>query len=159
MPQPPVSARPAVEDDFEQMLAIEKACYPQPWSENHFYQELQKPYSRVLVLTDDETDTVVLGYIVYWIQAEGVSLHNIAVDPKWRGMGLARRLLQLMINETVRDEIPRITLEVRESNTSAITLYKSIGFRATQTRQKFYNDGESAVVMELKTSDLTSILQ
>lgn len=159
MAQPPVSARPAVEEDLEQIVPIEQRCYPEPWTENHFYQELHKPYSRVLVITDDDTDSIVLGYIVYWVQVEGVSLHNVAVDPKWRGLGLARRLLQLMINETVRDEIPKITLEVRESNVAAIALYKSVGFVPTHTRQKFYKNGEAAVVMTLKTSDLSSIVQ
>lgn len=159
MANPPVSARPAVEEDFDQILAIEHLCYPEPWTEGHFYQELRKPYSRVLVLTDDETDSVVLGYIVYWMQVEGVSLHNLAVDPKWRGLGLARRMLQIMINETVRDEIPKILLEVRETNRAAIKLYQSVGFKATHTRQKFYKNGDAAVVMELRTSDLSSMVQ
>ncbi|MBS1960175.1 MAG: ribosomal protein S18-alanine N-acetyltransferase [Bdellovibrionales bacterium] len=153
-----VSARPAVDEDLEQILAIEAQCYPEPWTEGHFHHEMQKAFSRMMVITDDDTDSVILGYIIFWVQAEGVSLHNIAVDPKWRGMGVAKKLMHIMINEAVRDEIPKISLEVRQSNKAAITLYKAMGFKKTHERPKFYNNGETAFVMELKSSDLTAIV-
>jgi ribosomal-protein-alanine N-acetyltransferase len=151
----PVSARQATLEDLEQMAAIESECYPEPWSEQAFAQEMSKKYARVMVLTDDETDTIVVGYIVYWIQAEGVSLHNIAIHPKWRGFGFARELMRLMINETVREEIPKITLEVRASNKAAIALYASLGFNKTHERPSFYRNGETAIVMEIKTSEVS----
>ena len=150
------SLRPASSDDLEQILNIEKASYPEPWSSDHFIAEMQKTYARVLVLTDDETDSVVGGYIVYWLQVEGVSLLNVCVHPKWRGLGFAMKLMQGMIREVVRDEIPRISLEVRESNREAIALYQRIGFKLTHHRPGFYKDGESAIVMEIKTSDVSS---
>jgi ribosomal-protein-alanine N-acetyltransferase len=153
------SARPAVSDDLEQILEIEKLSYPQPWGSDHFIEEMKKPFTRLMVLTDDETDTVVIGYIIYWIHAEAVSLLNITVNPKWRGLGFAQKLMSLMINETVRDEISHIILEVRASNTPAIALYQKLGFRQTHERKKFYHDGETALVMELKTSELSSVIQ
>jgi ribosomal-protein-alanine N-acetyltransferase len=154
-----VSTRPAVAEDLEQILEIEKECYPQPWSADHFVEEMKKPFARVLVLTDDETDTTVTGYIVYWIHAEAVSLLNVTVSPKWRGLGFAQKLMRVMINETVRDEISHIVLEVREGNEEAIALYKKLGFQKTHERKKFYQDDETAWVMELKTSDVSSVVQ
>jgi ribosomal-protein-alanine N-acetyltransferase len=121
--------------------------------------ELGLPYSRFLVLTDDETDTVVLGYIVYHLQAEGVSLLNVTLAPKWRNLGLSRILMAAMVNETVREEIPRIILEVRESNSRAITVYQAMGFAKTHERKQFYSNGETAWVMELRTSDIQTPLQ
>jgi len=154
-----MSLRPATEDDLPAILEIEQESYPEPWTESHFKQEMKTPYSRVFVLTDDETDSIVLGYLVYWLQAEGTSLLNVAVGQKWRGLGLGRLLLSAMIKETVREEIPRAILEVRESNQKAISVYEHLGFRKTHERKQFYSNGESAVVMELKTSDITSPLQ
>ena len=154
-----MSLRPATEDDLPAILEIEQESYPEPWTEAHFKQEMKTPYSRVFVLTDDETDSIVLGYLVYWLQAEGTSLLNVAVGQKWRGLGLGRLLLSAMIKETVREEIPRAILEVRESNHKAISVYEHLGFRKTHERKQFYSNGESAVVMELKTSDITSPLQ
>jgi ribosomal-protein-alanine N-acetyltransferase len=154
-----ISIRPASVDDFEQMVELEKDTGSDPWSFDHFVSESQKPYSRMLVLTDDETDSFVVGYIIYWIQVEGVSLLNIHVNSKWRGLGLAQRLMHAMINETVRDEIPRIVLEVREGNDGAIRLYEKLGFKKTHERPKFYSSGETAIVMEIKTSDLNGTVQ
>jgi ribosomal-protein-alanine N-acetyltransferase len=154
-----VSPRPASVDDLTAILEIERESYPEPWSEIHFQKEMNTAYSRVMVLTDDETDSIVLGYLVYWLQAEGVSLLNVTVAPKWRGLGLSRILLSTMINETVREEIPRIILEVRASNEQAIGVYEHIGFKRTHERKGFYSNGESAIVMELKTSDIPAILQ
>ncbi|MBC7396907.1 MAG: GNAT family N-acetyltransferase, partial [Bdellovibrionales bacterium] len=99
-----VSPRPATPDDLRQMLAIESASYPQPWQKEHFTSEMEKAFARILVLTDDETDSTVVGYIVYWIHAEEVSLLNITLSPSWRGFGYARKLMTVMINDAVRDE-------------------------------------------------------
>ena len=153
------SVRLATSDDFQQILSIEKLSYPEPWTSSQFDAELVLQYSRFLVLTDDETDEFVLGYIVYWVQVEGVSLLNVTVHPECRGLGNAERLMRIMINEAVRDEIPKVMLEVRPSNTAAIQLYESLGFKRTHERKNFYKDGESAWVMELKTSDLSGIVQ
>jgi ribosomal protein S18 acetylase RimI-like enzyme len=59
----------------------------------------------------------------------------------------------------VREEIPRTVLEVRASNGGAIRLYEKAGFKKTHERKGFYSDGETAWVMELKTSDITTLLQ
>ena len=100
-----------------------------------------------------------MGYIIYWVQAEGVSLHNVTVHPDWRGFGNAEKLLRAMINETVRDEIPKIMLEVRASNKAAIRLYERIGFKKAHERKLFYQDGETAWVMQLKTSEWSGVIQ
>ncbi len=154
-----VSLRPLCPEDLSQVLVIEQLCYASPgytpWTKSHFEAELNKAYARLLVLTDDETDTLVLGYVVYWIQAEGASLLNLCVHPDWRGLGFGSKLLQGMIREIVRDEIPKISLEVRESNASARTLYARAGFKVTGTRKNFYSNGESAITMEVQTSDLS----
>ena len=155
----PASLRLLTPGDVPQILMIESLSYPEPWTKAQFEAELTLPYSRFLVLTDDETDEFILGYIVYWIQAEGVSLLNVTVHPDWRGLGNAERLMRAMINETVRDEIPKIILEVRASNAGAIRLYESLGFKKTHERKNFYKDGETAFVMELKTSELSGMIQ
>ena len=154
-----VSTRPAVDEDFDQIVKVEQQSYPEPWTLKHFKDEMEKGYSRVLVLTDDETDSLILGYIVYWVQAEGASLLNVTVTPSWRNLGFAKRLMYVMINEIVRDEIPKIVLEVRSTNTSAIKLYERIGFQKTHERKNFYSNGETALVMELKTSELSGVIQ
>ncbi len=156
--QPSISLRPGTTEDLPGVSQIEKQSHPEPWSEAHFRQELSIPYSRFLVLTDDETDSIVLGYMVYWLQAEAVSLLNVTVAPGCRGFGFSRILISAMVNEAVREEIPKVILEVRESNETAIRVYERIGFKKTHERKGFYSNGETALVMELKTSDVHPLL-
>ncbi len=158
-PLPKLSPRPACLEDLVSVLKIEGLSHPLPWSRAGFEKELTIAWSRFLVLTDDETDSRIFGYIVYWIQTEGVSLLNITVAPEWRGMGLSRMLMQLMIQETIREDIPRILLEVRASNQTAISLYESCGFKKTHERKNFYADGESAWVMESRTEGIETPIQ
>jgi len=153
------SLRPATEEDMDAILAIENASYPKPWGRAQFEHEWSLPYSRFLALTDDETDSLVIGYLVYHLQAEAVSLLNLSVSPEFRGLGFGRMILSAMIREAVREEIPRTLLEVRASNGGAIRLYEKAGFKKTHERKGFYSDGETAWVMELKTSDITTPLQ
>lgn len=156
---PKISARPATPEDLDFILQVENRSYPQPWTKQGFERELSEARSRFLVLTDDETDSIVFAYIVYWIQAEGVSLLNLTVAPEWRGHGLSRKLLQVMIQETIRKEIPRILLEVRASNRIAITLYESCGFKKIHVRRGFYSNGEDAWIMEIRTEGIETPIQ
>ncbi len=155
------SVRPLTQDDLPAVLQIEKVSYlePQqtPWSRESFEAEMAKPYARAYVLTDDETDSTVAGYIVFWLQAEACSLLNVAVNLSFRGLGFGEQLIRAMIKDVVREEYPRIVLEVRASNEGAIRLYQKIGFKETHRRLGFYKDGEAALVMELKTSEITGL--
>lgn len=154
-PLNPFSNRLATLDDLPALVQLDSLCAPNPWTETQFHEELNRKFARILVMTDDDTDSVIAAYLVYWLQAEAVSLLNLGVGPNWRGLGFARRLIQTMIKEAVREDIPKVVLEVRESNMAAIRLYHSIGFQDTHRRESFYSDGESARIMELKTSEVS----
>ena len=72
---------------------------------------------------------------------------NVAVDPDERRQGIATALLERLF-ELVGDEDARYTLEVRESNDGAISLYERFGFRAAGVRRRYYQDnGEDALMM------------
>jgi len=68
---------------------------------------------------------------------------NIAVLPEYRRLGFACALLKEALSR------PGVFfLEVRESNDSAQSLYRKLGFREVARRQNYYQDpNESAIVM------------
>lgn len=146
---PPNSPRPATKDDLSSILRLEKGAHINPWVESHFVTEMSKPYSRVIVLTDDETDSVLFGYIVYWLIEEECHLLNCVVGENFRRQGLGKKLIQIAIHDAVRSQMKKFTLEVRHSNSAAIGLYQSIGFSITQVRKNFYSNGEDAYFMML----------
>ena len=62
----------------------------------------------------------------------------MAVLPGWRGLGISRRLLERLFEES-EEEIGDYTLEVRAGNLPAIRLYESFGFTAEGRRPGFYD--------------------
>ncbi len=138
------SLRPATTDDVDAVVKIENLSYKRPWTEGHFSEEVDKKGSYFLVYTDDETDEVVAGYIVFRDLGQETQILNIVVALEWRGLGMATRLLRFAINEAHRLNHKRVFLEVRTSNDAAIKLYNKIGFIDGGIRRKFYEDGEDA---------------
>lgn len=144
-----LSFRPATEEDLVKILEIEKKSYPLPWTEAQFKEELSKPFSHFLVLTDDETDTEIAGYIVYWMLFEEVHILNVTVNLEWRGLGLGQRLIRNAVSDALKKDLKRLFLEVRKSNTAAVALYQKIGFFVDHVKKGFYADGEDAYFMVL----------
>ncbi len=100
-----------------------------------------------------KVDGAAVGYAVLQLAKEEGYLCNIVVHPSFRGLGLGKALLEWMIEEGVKRGMMRLILEVRESNTVAQGLYLSMGFKEIGRRPRMYSDGETAVVMELRTAN------
>lgn len=143
------SIRPASFDDLQKLIEIEKGIHVAPWSREHFESELSKPFSRVWLLTDDDTDEKIAAYLCFWMMDDYAQILNIGVDFPYRGQGHAQRLIQSLIRDSIRDQMSRITLEVRVSNENAIGLYRKAGFVQVSVRKRFYSNGEDAIVMDL----------
>lgn len=56
------------------------------------------------------------------------NIHDVAVLPEYRGLGLARRMLALVEAIAVERGCCKLTLEVLEGNHPAKALYRSLGF-------------------------------
>ncbi len=137
--------------DLEQVLVIERASYPSPWSVGMFSLELAKPRALSLGAWDAEqlaAYAVLAPYDGVW------HLLNIAVAPSRRNAGLAggllgdvlRRLEDRAILEGT--EPLQVTLEVRRSNTAAQRLYRRHGFLPAGLRPRYYADtGEDAFIL------------
>jgi ribosomal-protein-alanine N-acetyltransferase len=143
------SLRPATLEDLSGVVTIEKQVHVAPWTEEHFRLELEKPYSHFLVLTDDETDTLVAGYIVCWGILEEYQILNLATAVEYRGLGFAKEMIQKIISLACRAGVQRIVLDVRKTNSPAIQLYQQMNFNIIHVRKAFYSDGEDGYHMSL----------
>ncbi len=145
----PLSLRPATADDLAELARIEKAVNPAPWTAEQFKAELEKPYSRVLLLTDDETDTQIAGYVVFWLMFDEAQILDIAVDFPFRGLGYGKKMIRQVVTDALRKDIRRVVLDVRKGNAAAIAVYQSMRFAIAQIRKGFYSNGEDAYTMVL----------
>ncbi len=145
----PFSIRPGDDGDLNEIVAIEKLCQPAPWGAQQFKTELEKPYSKLLVLTDDETDSVMAGFIVYWKLMNEAEILDVCIHPDFRNRGFGKKLVRQVVSEGVREGLTRLLLDVRKSNQAAVHLYQGLGFVITQIRKQFYSNGEDAYTMSL----------
>ncbi len=137
--------------DLPQVIAIERRAFTTPWSLAMFVLELSKPSGVHLAAIDAEGK--LMGYLICARYDTVWHLMNIAVDPALRRRGIARALLEQMLERAGAES--EYTLEVRTSNAPAIALYERFGFRSAGTRPRYYRDnGEDAVIMwrTLKTT-------
>lgn len=75
---------------------------------------------------------------------------NIAVHPDFRRRGAASELTKAVIEKAKELKLSFLSLEVRESNAAAISLYEKFGFSNVGRRKNFYSEPtEDAVIMTL----------
>jgi ribosomal-protein-alanine N-acetyltransferase len=138
-----LTIRPLAYADLPQVIAIERRAFATPWSLAMFVLELSKPSSVCLAALSERR---IAGYLVCSRYADVWHLMNIAIDPASRRRGIARALLEALLQRAGREE--PYTLEVRPSNTPAIALYEQFGFRSAGVRPRYYQDtGEDALIM------------
>jgi ribosomal-protein-alanine N-acetyltransferase len=134
--------------DLDEVMAIERLSFSSPWSSQFFLEELKAPYAMSLLAEVGERS---VGYIIYWVLARELDVHNLAVYPAYRRRGIGRALLCAAIDKAISHDLSRVTLEVRKSNAAAQHLYRSLGFVAQGVRRGYYSDdGEDALLMALE---------
>jgi ribosomal-protein-alanine N-acetyltransferase len=128
-----------------QVAELERLCFRSPWSENALSVLLGDSGFGLVALTEAGEVTAYLG--VMTVLDEG-QITNVATHPDHRRKGCAKALLRALFEECCTRGIKELSLEVRESNTAAISLYEKHGFRQAGKRPGFYkNPAEAALVM------------
>jgi len=136
--------------DLPEVLDIERESFPSPWTEGMFTRELNSTHSVCLAarINVEGKSVIVVAYIIFWLVADEVHLHNLAVKKEYRRQGLAFNLMEAMAEIAGKNEITDQTLEVRKSNTEAIKLYEKCGFVVKGIRPLYYTDThEDALIM------------
>ena len=140
-------------EDLDEVLAIERASFPHPWSRQAFLYELRE--NRVARLwvgrAANEPGAPVIAYLCLWLIADEVHVTNFAVHPSYRHRGIGRQLMGTLLELYRQQGATRAALEVRPSNHEARRLYETFGFRQIGLRKGYYFDsGEDALLMETR---------
>lgn len=134
------------EEHISQLAELEKICFHSPWTEEGLREELTNPRAHFYVAFTDK----VIGYMGVIEICGEANVTNVAVLPEYRGNGIGKALVKNAIDGAKSRECEFITLEVRESNLPAISLYKSFGFQQVGVRKNFYSDPtENALLMTI----------
>ena len=101
-------------------------------------------------------DNSVIGFVGGSLRSGHGHISGIAVDKKYRMKGAGRWLLKAVSAEFLTDNLDRVTLEVRKSNTGAIRFYEKQGYKWSYIINGYYADGEDAIVYEKQIREPTS---
>ena len=106
---------------------------------------LQKDFAKIYLLLCGDLP---LGYAVVWIVEKEAELHWLEIFEDFRGRGLGKELLKLLLEELKRMGVKKLLLEVSDKNLPALGLYRSFGFREVGRRKNYYPDRSDAILME-----------
>lgn len=143
-----ISISPFVEDLLDQVIKIELASRPSPWSRAQFLSDIQAG-NRAYALW---LDGALIGYAVVWLIADELHIQNIVIAPTWRKRGLGEWLLLHLLREGIEQRAELVLLDVRSSNQAAISLYQKYQFERVGARKNYYRHGEDALLMTLDAS-------
>lgn len=132
-------------DNLNELLFIENNCFSHPLSENNLRSSLlnEKYYTIGFYV-----DSNLIGYGSVFLVADEAYINNIAVLSDYRKQGIASAIVNELCKFSETQKCNFITLEVRESNTSAISLYNKLEFAKVGVRKKYYNQPtENAIIM------------
>ncbi len=146
-----IQIRPLHMRDLAAVHEIEQMSFSDPWTRRMFLSEITaQNRSQARVAVDTRTDTIA-GYCFYWvIEEDDIQITNIAVHPRYRKQGIAISLIEETIAYAHQHPIEGITLEVRQSNKAARSLYEKFGFTETGRRRNYYRrPKEDAIILRL----------
>lgn len=142
-----LAIRPARRDDVDDIAAIEKRAFSDPWSAASFRALFGNPLVH-FVVAEDAISGRVLGYVVAWFVVDEAEIANLAVADDARRSGVGAMLLDHAIASASGRQCQVLFLEVRESNAAARALYASRGFEVAGRRSKYYRKPvEDALVL------------
>lgn len=124
--------------DLPEVLGIERASFPTPWTEGHFADLLRRQNCVGTVAeTDDER---IAGYMLYELTDRQIRVVNLAVAPDHRRHGVGSQLIGRLLSKLSNAHRRWLTLAVRESNLPAQLFFRQLGLRVVRVARDSYAD-------------------
>ena len=123
---------------------IERISFSDPWSVESLELMLGEQAMGLVALEDGR----LLGYVGMMCVLDEGQIINVATHPDARRRGVGRSLM-IAIEQSAKERgIVFLSLEVRESNAAARSLYSSLGWVECGIRKNFYSKPtENACIM------------
>lgn len=137
-------------DDLSEVLVIENDIYPHPWTRGNFLDSIYNGYQ---AWTLREASGALAGYFLVMLAVDEAHLLNISVRRDLHGHGMGRMQLDKIVVLSKEHGMASVLLEVRPSNSRALTVYERYGFTRIGNRKGYYPAAsgarEDAIVMRL----------
>lgn len=134
---------------YEDILAVaelEKECFKgESWGFGTLASAFENSNYTMLVAEDGNE---IIGYGCIQTVCEGCDLENVLVAEPYRGSGVGKAIVTELLNDARARGAQEVFLEVRVSNSAALSLYLGCGFSGVYARTRYYSDGEDCLVMK-----------
>jgi [ribosomal protein S18]-alanine N-acetyltransferase len=141
-----VRVRPAELSDLDEITALERVSFANPWPRSAFWQELRLPYARLGVAED--ADGRLAGFVDSWLRQDELHLLVLAVRPPLRRAGVGAALVDGAEEHARERSASYAILEVRAANGVARAFYNALGYHHVGVKRGYYSDnGEDALVL------------
>jgi ribosomal-protein-alanine N-acetyltransferase len=137
-----------LDEDLDEVLAIENAIYTHPWTKGNFSDSLRAGYD----CRTWRLERALVGYFILMVAAGEGHLLNLSIAASHQRSGHGRALLREAVDLARRRGARSLFLEVRPSNLGAQALYTRFGFRRIAVRRGYYparSGREDALVFTL----------
>lgn len=135
----------------DQINYIEQQCFSVNRSKSLLESQTQNEHYVFIGAFLDNTQEEMVGFVdINIIDDEGY-ISNIGVLEQHRNKGVAKLLINEIIELSKEKNLRFVTLEVRVSNLVAISIYKQFGFEEVGVRRDFYyRPTEDALILTRK---------
>lgn len=138
--------------DVSELLAIEVAQFPEPWTKGMLLDEISNTETRRYTVAVERGRIV--GYLGVMFVLDELHVNTIGTLPGEEGRGIASSLLDEALEDAKTRAITRATLEVATSNDRAQQLYYRYGFKPVGVRKNYYERShEDALVLWAELRD------
>lgn len=93
---------------------------------------------------------IIVGYIAITYVIDSIDILSIVTMKNYENIGVATLLLEYIFNFAKKNNVNKIFLEVRTSNTKAINLYEKNNFKLISKRKNYYTDTKEDALIYLK---------
>jgi ribosomal-protein-alanine N-acetyltransferase len=128
--------RPAERRDVPDLLEIEVAQFPEPWTRSMMLDEISNVETRRYTVAVEGKKIV--GYLGLMFVMDELHVNTIGTLPGYEGRGIATSLMNDAWAVAKEKGVRRATLEVAVSNTRAQELYFRFGFAPVGVRKNYY---------------------
>jgi ribosomal-protein-alanine N-acetyltransferase len=126
------------------MLKIERQCFSKPWTKKMLLEELS---NSAFVALGYFSEGALSGFVGFWIIIDEAHIANVAVLPALRRRGIGKALVAALVEYAKNLNCTGLTLEVRRTNTAAVSLYEQTGFKTEGVRPLYYENSTDALIM------------
>jgi ribosomal-protein-alanine N-acetyltransferase len=138
--------RVAERRDVPDLLSIETAQFPEPWTRSMLLDEVTNLATRRYTVAVEEKKIV--GYLGVMYVMDELHVNTIGTLPGHEGQGIATSLMNEAWEVAKERGVQRATLEVAVSNTRAQELYFRFGFSPVGVRKNYYErTNEDALIL------------